>query len=944
MRNAAIFALFNPNNNFVIMRKVLPFVAALVMVNLFSIASIAQSITIKGNVVNATSKEQAPAVSVIIKGTEEGTYTDDRGNFVLNTARKLPFTLVFSSVGFETKEFSVTDPQTIVSVILNQSSELGQEVVVSATRTPSRILESPVTIERINSAAIQRAPAASFYDMVATLKGVDLVTSSLTFKTPGTRGFNGSGNLRLNQIVDGMDNQAPGLNFAVGAFVGLNELDVESVELLPGASSALYGPGGMNGALLINSKNPFRYNGLSFQVKTGIMHIDNKQRPTSMYSNWAVRWAQKVSDRFAFKLNAEIIQAKDWLAADYRNYNRIGSSGNIKAGTRSTDPNFDGINVYGDETTADIRANVLNPLAQQVPFLKPYIDALNGGAAINVSRTGYTEKEVMDPNTTNFKATGAFHYKITDKIEAVAAGYWGTGTTVYTGSDRYSLRDLNMGQYKLELNHKNWFVRGWTTQENAGASYNATITTRLFNEAWKPSGGSTGWFAQYGQAYLANRLAGLDDISSHNAARSTADVGRPIAYSTQFKTIFDQVRKIPIKNGGGLFVDKTNLYALEGQYNLSHLLNNKVDVLIGGNMRRFVLNSEGTLFADTAGVIKINEQGAYVQIAKSLFKSVLRLSASMRYDKNQNFDGRFTPRLSAVIKIAEDNNLRMSYQSAYRFPSTQQQFIDLLVGQGVRLIGGTDFMLDKYSINATPSYTLSSFQAYAASAAAGAPNPTLLQQITFPKFKAEFVNSFELGYKALLMKKKLLLDVYGYYGVYDDFGVRTVVAKTYSNFAPGVPDPRNNFIYSVATNLSGKVKTYGGGISLDYSMRHNFLVSGNFSTDNLSDIPAGFVAFFNAPKYRTVLSLANTGFGYQKRLGFNVSFRWQDGFFYEGDFSQGDLPAFRTLDALVSYRIPAKKLMLKLGANNLTNSYYSNAIGNPQMGGLYYFSLGYNVF
>ena len=91
-----------------------------------------------------------------------------------------------------------------------------------------------------------------------------MTTSSLTFKTPSTRGFNGSGNLRFNQLVDGMDNQAPGLNFSVGGVIGLTELDVESMELLPGASSALYGPGGMNGTLLINSKNPFRYQGLSF--------------------------------------------------------------------------------------------------------------------------------------------------------------------------------------------------------------------------------------------------------------------------------------------------------------------------------------------------------------------------------------------------------------------------------------------------------------------------------------------------------------------------------------------------------------------------------------------------------------------------------------------------------------------------------------------------------
>src|SRR5437764_4827966 len=125
----------------------------------------------------------------------------------------------------------------------------------------------------------------------------------MTFKTPTTRGFAGSGNTRFNQLVDGMDNQAPGLNFSVGGVVGLTELDVDNMELLPGATSALYGPGGMNGTLLINSKNPFRYTGLSAQVKLGAMHFGDKDRDVSPYYNFSMRWAQKVSDLFAYKLS-----------------------------------------------------------------------------------------------------------------------------------------------------------------------------------------------------------------------------------------------------------------------------------------------------------------------------------------------------------------------------------------------------------------------------------------------------------------------------------------------------------------------------------------------------------------------------------------------------------------------------------------------------------------
>ncbi|MEO9210691.1 MAG: carboxypeptidase-like regulatory domain-containing protein, partial [Ginsengibacter sp.] len=440
---------------------------------LLATVAFSQSNTIKGKVKNQSTNENVQSVTITVKGSGIGTFTNDKGEFSITIKQALPVTLVATSIGYETQEIVVNNNNVggEISFSLAPVSILGQEVVVSATRTPSRILESPVTIERISSSNIRNSASVSYYDMIGKLKGVDVVNASLTFASPSTRGFNGSGNLRLNQIIDGMDNQAPGLNFSVGSIIGISELDVESIELLPGASSALYGPGGMNGALIINSKDPFKYQGLSFQVKTGIMNIDNRSNKPSPYYNWNLRWAQKIGEKFAFKVTGELIQAKDWVADDYRNYNRTGTTGFVKDGTRSTDPNYDGINVYGDETTADIMANVLKPLSDAAPFYKPYINAMP--TSIPVSRTGYLEKEVLNPNTVNAKLSGQISYKITPRTTLSVAGFWGTGNTVYTGSDRYSLLNLKIGQYKVELVNSNWFLRAYTTQEDAGESFNA---------------------------------------------------------------------------------------------------------------------------------------------------------------------------------------------------------------------------------------------------------------------------------------------------------------------------------------------------------------------------------------------------------------------------------------------------------------------------------------
>lgn len=907
------------------MGKHFRFTVASLLATFFSFQLWAQNVTITGKVQNAATQENVPAASVLVKGSSLGAYTDQQGAFRI-TVPSLPVTLVFSSIGYETQEIAVDNAGTPVQVSFVPASSLGQEVVVSATRTSQRILESPVTVERVSAAAIRNAPAATYYDIIGNVKGVDLMTSSLTFKTPSTRGFNASGNLRFNQIMDGMDNQAPGLNFAVGSVIGLTELDVESMELLPGASSALYGPGGMNGTLLVNSKNPFRYQGFSMQIKQGVMHVDGKYRKPSPYQNWNFRWAKNFNDKFAFKIGSELINARDWVAADRRNYKRLGTSGGIIGGDRMTDPNYDGVNVYGDETTADIR-QVLQGVAAQAPFLAPYINSISANP-INVSRTGYDERDLIDPATINFKLSGAAHYRLNPRLEAVISGYWGTGNTVYTGADRYSLKDLKVGQYKLELNHSNWFLRAYTTQENAGQSFLTTGNTRLLNEAWKPSPGATGWYAQYGQAFLAQKLAGANDYDAHNAARAVADQGRPIPGTQQFQQLFDNIRKRPISKGGGLFVDKTDLYNVEGQYNLTSLTNNFADVLVGGNFKRYVLNSEGTLFADSTGNIGINEIGAYVQASKQLFGERVRLTFSGRYDKNQNFKGRFTPRATALIKVAPNNNLRLSYQTAYRFPSTQQQWINLETG-GVKLIGGVQALKDFYKFSTNPVYSLISVQERD-------PKTT-----SFDDLRPESVTSYEVGYKSLTAGNKLLVDVFGYYGQYTDFLVRTLVIQSRT----GNPaDIGSGQIFSVPTNTEGKVTTYGYGLSLDYQLPRGFIVGGNFSSDVLEDVPAGFIAFFNAPKYRSNLYVGNSGLGKQKRLGFNFTWKWQDAFFYESDFATGDVPAYHTVDGQVSWKVPQINSVFRLGANNLLNQYYRTGTGNPSIGGLYYVSYGYNLF
>lgn len=124
------------------------------------------------------------------------------------------------------------------------------------------------------------------------------------------------------------------------------------------------------------------------------------------------------------------------------------------------------------------------------------------------------------------------------------------------------------------------------------------------------------------------------------------------------------------------------------------------------------------------------------------------------------------------------------------------------------------------------------------------------------------------------------------------------------------------------------------------------MVGANIYGDKITDQPSdpNFVSYFNTPKTRVNLSFGNTGFLYQKRIGFNVVYKWQESFWYEGSFVVGNVPAFGTIDAQATYKFPKISSQIKFGATNLLNKYYINGFGNAQVGGLYYVAFGYNIF
>ncbi len=926
-----------------------------------------QSTTTVSGTVTDTDGEPLAGANIRVKGKVIGTSTDTQGRFELTVNLDTPFTIVVSIVGFTSQEFEITQSVENLEVELAEQPIIGDDVVVSASRVEESLLKSPVAIEKLDAIALQSTPAPSFYDAILNLKGVDFSAQSLTFKSINTRGFAANGNTRFVQLIDGIDNQAPGLNFPVGNVVGISELDLESAELIPGVASALYGPNALNGILLLNSKSPFDYQGLSFSVKQGINHVDNEDDDASLYQDYALRYADVINDKFAFKFNFSYLRANDFIGSDFRDQGPA-TFGAIERGATERGNNrvYDGLNIYGDPVLSigSIADGLIAGGDQSIAAIRSLLPDGSAGAFTPV---GYTEASFVDNTTESLKFGGALHYRLTNDIELLGQFNWGSGSTVYTANDRFVLDNFNIWTAKIELRNPNYFLRAYTTQEDAGDSYAANTLATLINlETYVPA-----YFATFAGA----RTQGATVDEAHAAAAAAGAAARVEPGSPEFEQLADQFRDTPISEGGAQFLDRSDMYHAEGYYNLSNVIDPSVlGVIVGANYRQFALESEGTLFAlqDNGDEFTINEFGAYMQLQKSLLQDKLDLQGSVRYDKNEYFDGQFSPRVSAVYTLAEKYNFRASFQRGFRIPTTQDQFIDLDVVTR-RLVGSNPALVDRYQFENNTVYNSVSVERARGVLAEGgtlAQARAELEAIQFEDFEPEKVNTFEVGFKTLL-GNRLLIDAYYFYSAYNDFiaeidftqAVAAGDADASDGFAPvngfdASSDAGQNAIindavaggrlqrYGFDINADGTVEAQGWAASADYTLDGGFGLGANVAYNELISqqdlIDQGFRASFNTPKWRYNLKFYNREV--IDNIGFNVTYRWQDAFIWESSFGQGVVPAFSTMDAQVSLKLPAYNSILKFGASNLLNQRYETSLGNPTIGALYYVSLTFDQF
>ncbi len=949
-------------------------------------------IEISGKVTNEK-KEAIPDVSVQIKGTVAGTITNAIGDFKLRTKLKLPFTLVFTSVGFKPQEFEVKSLSSKLEVALATQTYLGTDVVVTASRVAESILKSPVAIEKLDIRAIKETPAPSFYDALESVKGVQMTTSSLTFKVPNTRGFNIPNNFRFMQLVDGVDMQAATLGVPLGNAIGPTELDIQSVEITPGAASALYGMNAINGMANLITKSPFTHQGLSIYQKTGLNHVGGTGRDLSNLTETAFRYAKAFNNKFAFKVNFDYLRGTDWLSDTRKDQN----PNNLKTANPafpelngSSNAAFDGWNKYGDDALAG--SNTVSVTGLNI----------NGNAnqTLTVARTGYWEKDLVSPTVDNLKFDAALHYRPSDHVE-IAYGYRvGKMDGVFQRGNKIQLDNVVVQNHNLEIKGENFQIKSYVSIENTGDSYN--VKPLADNMDLYSGGSNSAWGTKYKNALTAYAAANGGALTSANLAaandyaRKIADAGRAEPGTARFDSIKNVIRHInnwDIKSslipdapetGGAALIQKSRLYHIEGQWDLSKKVK-LFDLLIGGDARIYEVIPDGNNFVDFSRPIADRNKpvsegsssygsnvyykkfGGFAQVTKTFFDNKLKLWGSLRYDYNPEFEGKFTPRIAAVYTVNKIHNFRVTYQQGYRFPALFEALSYVNNGR-VKRVGSLPYINEGlgYLDNSYTQASVATFNAAVKAAgntdAAALANRNLLEVANLPNARPEKINSFELGYKSVLLDNKLVLDIDAYTNTYDGFlgQVQVFVPKgetvgsdaaviamidrnrDATTASGGNAASKGQDRYRVYTNAKNKYTNYGFALGTTYNFYKKFTIGGNLSYNKLkaqttNDI---FVTGFNTPEFTTNISLGNREV--VKNVGFAIAYKWQQSFLWESPLVTGEVAAINTFDAQLTYKVPQSTATIKIGGSNIFNSNYIQYAGGPTLGGLYYAAITFD--
>lgn len=874
------------------MRKHYSFLLLFLLLFCQALAGQAQDLSAVAGMVQSEKGEPMPGATIFIRGTFIGTSTDRDGKFNLRADfSEGPVVLSVSFVGYESRDVTLSQPDNAVKVQLKINPTLTNEVIASASRVEEGILQAPVTVEKVTSQQVLRLPPPDVQVGLNQFKGIDVNSTSMLMNALSTRGFNSAKSERLIQLTDYFDTQSPSLNVNAGNLTGLPELDIESIEIIHGPASALYGANAFNGVLLQNSKDAFINEGLTLRVRGGERSFFDGQ----------LRYAQKIGEKFAFKITGAYLTANDWLA---QNYSATSTQVERRNNAEGSTLGFDAVNRYGDVQT-------------QVPANYPIAD-LRGKTLF---MPGFDEKTLVgdDNKAKSLKIHPSLSYLLTSSIKVTVGANYNRGTASYQSSSRYRFKDFGTNQYHGEIKGERWFVRGQSVQDFGNKSYDLNFLGAFIQTSPIATGsGTTTYAQQYFGTYLTTyggaRQAGQTDAQAQVTAQNAASQFQLDPNSATFRNLRSNIIADATPGKGARLNPSSLLNEGNAQYNFK--LGETADLIVGGAYRKFRLGSDGNLFSDNDGRIQNHELGGYAQFTKKLLEERLKLALAGRIDDFKNFKPSFSPRASAVYSAGDkrQHNFRASYGRAFRSPTQLDQYINLDLGQRL-LQGNVD--------NGYQGFSLVTGQA-----------------IDVAALKLERLSTYEIGYKGAL-GEKVAVDMNYYRNYYNDFiGAQLFQGNPDGSRPASIAGGR---LLQVWTNADQEVRTQGAALGLNYAFAPFLNLAANYTLNvqDRSDVQdAEFQTYFNTPKHKYNIGANGTVLTH---LSYAVNYRWAQGHEYGLPFAVGQLTDYSSTDAYLGYNFTKLGAIVQAGASNLFNANNIQVYGGPQIGRLIYVGLQLDV-
>lgn len=213
--------------------------------------------------------EALPSATVAVKGTNKGTFTDSTGGFTLKVNPKLPYTIVVSFAGFETRQVVVKNSGANNLLVRLQALFQVDTVVVTSRRRREVLQDVPIPITILGGKLVEDAGAFNVNRVKELVPSVQLYTSNPRNTGINIRGLGSPFGLTNDGLDPGVGYYVDGVYYARPAAATLDFIDIDQIEVLRGPQGTLFGKNTTSGAINITTRKPIFKPGASFEVSYG---------------------------------------------------------------------------------------------------------------------------------------------------------------------------------------------------------------------------------------------------------------------------------------------------------------------------------------------------------------------------------------------------------------------------------------------------------------------------------------------------------------------------------------------------------------------------------------------------------------------------------------------------------------------------------------------------